>query len=211
MRCRKSTRADTHTAWHQRGGVVGRGVLLDYKAWAEATGKKYSVFESHRIPVEDLEAVARHQGTEFRHGDILLVRVGLTEALAPLSEQEQTDALHPRKLCGLEGSEKMARWIWNHHFAAVAVDNLACEAQPPESGKALGKSSFLVDRATLTRGPVLHQYLLAMLGVPIGELWDLKALSAKCAELKRWSFFITSIPVNISSSIASPPNALAVF
>ena len=130
----------TLDAWHQRGGLVGRGVLLDYVAWAEATSKSHSPLKSYGITTAELEAVAAHQGTEFRHGDILLVRVGLTEALAPLSEEQQTEALGPRQLCGLAGDEDMARWIWNHHFAAVAADNLACEQQPPKVGKALGKS-----------------------------------------------------------------------
>jgi len=58
---------------------------------------------------------------------------------------------------------------------------------------------------------VLHQYFLALFGMPIGELWDLKALSEKCAELGRYSFLLTSAPLNVYGGIGSPPNALAVF
>lgn len=60
-------------------------------------------------------------------------------------------------------------------------------------------------------GLVLHQYFLSLFGLHIGELWDLKALSVKCQELKRYSFLLTSIPLNIPGSIGSPPNALALF
>ena len=58
---------------------------------------------------------------------------------------------------------------------------------------------------------VLHQYFLALFGMPIGELWDLKALSEKCKELGRYSFVLTSAPLNVPGSIGSPPNALALF
>jgi hypothetical protein len=58
---------------------------------------------------------------------------------------------------------------------------------------------------------VLHQYFLALFGMSIGELWDLKALSAKCKELGRYSFLLTSAPLNVPGGIGSPPNALALF
>ena len=45
----------------------------------------------------------------------------------------------------------------------------------------------------------------------IGELWDLKALSEKCKQLKRYTFLLTSIPLNVPGAIGSPPNALAIF
>lgn len=58
---------------------------------------------------------------------------------------------------------------------------------------------------------VLHQYFLALFGLNIGELWDLKALSEACKEKKKYSFLLTSCPLNVSGSVGSPPNALAIF
>lgn len=58
---------------------------------------------------------------------------------------------------------------------------------------------------------VLHQYFLALFGMNIGELWDLKALSKACAEKKKYSFLMTSCPLNVPGSVGSPPNALAIF
>jgi len=100
-------------------------------------------------------------------------------------------------LVGVAPEEETARWIWNHHFSAVAGDAIAFEAIIMES-EAVPKM-------------VLHQYLLCHFGMSIGELWDLKALSQRCAQLKRWSFFLTSSPLNVEGGIGSPPNALAVF
>lgn len=58
---------------------------------------------------------------------------------------------------------------------------------------------------------VLHQYFLSLFGLNIGELWDLKALAQKCKELGRYSFLLTSVPLNVPGGVGSPPNALAVF
>jgi hypothetical protein len=57
----------------------------------------------------------------------------------------------------------------------------------------------------------LHDHALAFWGMPIGELWDLEALSGECELQKRCSFLLTRAPLNIPGGIASPPNALAVF
>lgn len=42
--------------WHARGGLVARGVLIDYKAWADRNGIKYSCFEPHAITVGIFQA-----------------------------------------------------------------------------------------------------------------------------------------------------------
>lgn len=65
--------------WHSRGGLVGRGVLIDFKAYMESQSKPYHCLDGYRITVEDVEEVACHQGVEFLHGDILIIRTGVTE------------------------------------------------------------------------------------------------------------------------------------
>lgn len=45
----------------------------------------------------------------------------------------------------------------------------------------------------------------------VGELFDLEALAQVCKEQKRYTFFLTSAPLNIPGGVASPPNALALF
>lgn len=117
--------------WHERGCLVGRGVLLDYKAYAAAKGIKYSCFDAHAISVQDLEQVAEHQGTKFKHGDILIVRSGYTDDLGAASAEEQADLLSSHKSIGVKGCKETARWVWNHHFAAVAGDAIAFEVTPP--------------------------------------------------------------------------------
>jgi hypothetical protein len=124
--------------WHESGGLVARGVLLDYVAYAEAKGIKYSPFENHPINVDTLEAMAKHQGTTFKHGDVLLVRCGFTDGLGGASAEEQEKMLGTHSSAGVEGSEASAKWIWNHHFSAVAGDAIAFENLPPAKDGVLG-------------------------------------------------------------------------
>ena len=80
----------------------------------------------------------------------------------------------------------------DHHFAAVAGDTVAYEAWPPTQ-------------------PWLHEHLLAMQGTLIGEMWDLEELADVCRQENRYSFFLTSSPLNVRGGVGSPPNAIAVF
>jgi hypothetical protein len=55
-----------------------------------------------------------------------------------------------------------------------------------------------------------HSLLLPMLGIPLGEMFDLSALAADCAADERYACLFVSAPLNIPSGVASPPNALAI-
>lgn len=197
----KEAKLPTLDHWHRRGGLVARGVFLDYKLYADENGISYSPFDSHRISIDVLEKVAKKQGVDFRPGDVLIIRSGFTEGLTGQAPEKQQELLGTHKTCGVEGTEESAKWFWNKHFAAVAGDAIAFEAIPPiVNGKEAGVAEL-----------VLHQYFLALYGMPIGELWDLKELSDTCKRLGRYSFLLTSVPLNVPGGIGSPPNALALF
>ncbi|KAJ5550350.1 hypothetical protein N7461_005048 [Penicillium sp. DV-2018c] len=187
--------------WHQRGCVTGRGVLIDFKDYAQAHQQTYDQFSGFRIGTAELEAVAAWQGVTFRTGDILLIRFGVTEALGRMTGVEQGNAMSSLSMCGLEGTKEMARWLWNRHFAAVVSDNMSVEALPPVINGVEQPSHELV----------LHQWCLSLLGIPLGELWDLKALADACKASKQYSFLLTSSPLNFPGAIGSPSNALAIL
>lgn len=44
-----------------------------------------------------------------------------------------------------------------------------------------------------------------------GELFDLEALAHLCEEHQRWTFFISSVPLNMPGGVSSPPNVMAIF
>ena len=58
---------------------------------------------------------------------------------------------------------------------------------------------------------MLHEYLLAMWGVMIGEMLDLETLASKCREQNRWFFFFTSAPANVKGGVASHVNGTAIL
>ncbi|KAI2618419.1 hypothetical protein GGR54DRAFT_605401 [Hypoxylon sp. NC1633] len=196
--------------WHAAGGLVARAVFIDFKEWSEkrakADGKTgeeaiFHPFDGHRITVEEIEAVAKDQGVEFRHGDVLIIRTGGTEVLQAPSAEDFAK-LQTGQTAGMHGVPGSAKWLWNKHFAAIASDNWAVEALMPV--KEDGSPGSVTDL-------YLHPWLLSMFGMPMGELWDLKALSEHCKASGRYSFLLTSAPLNIPGLVGSPPNALAIF
>uniref|UniRef100_A0A8H7MYU5 Cyclase n=1 Tax=Bionectria ochroleuca TaxID=29856 RepID=A0A8H7MYU5_BIOOC len=235
--------------WHAHGGLVARGVLIDYMAYAEDKGIPYHPFAGTRIGPADMEACAAHQGVEFRPGDVLIVRTGMTEVFDALTPEQLRAAaeVDTVTMSGVHGSVETAKWIWNHRFVAVASDNNSVEALPPlkadgspggldELGMSpssppylertpvfffpprLSTSSCLIPLVcqnnadhTNLRGNSPPPLLLCGFGMPLGELWDLTRLSKLCREKKRYSFMVTSVPLNHPGLIGSPPNALAIL
>ncbi|AEO56646.1 hypothetical protein MYCTH_2301788 [Thermothelomyces thermophilus ATCC 42464] len=188
--------------WHSRGAVVGRGVLIDWKRYhEETTGTPFHPLDGYRITTEDIEKVAKYQGVEFKHGDILIIRTGYTEILEAPTPEDMAK-FQAATLSGVHGTVETARWAWNRRFAAVAGDSQAFEAVPAlKPDGTVGGISDLV----------LHPWFLNRFGMPIGELWDLKALSEYAKKTGRYSFLLTSAPLNHPGLVASPPNAIAVF
>jgi len=87
----------------------------------------------------------------------------------------------------------MKEFLWNNHFAAIASDQPSLEMMPPPGGV------------------FFHQTIIGLWGMPIGEFFDLEALSEHCAKTSRYTFFFSSWPLNIPGGVASPANAAAYF
>ncbi|KAN0075563.1 putative cyclase domain containing protein [Tylopilus felleus] len=179
-------------------GICGRGVLLDLvHYYTDGKALPYDPWTAHPISVAELEACAKKQGVTFRPADILLIRVGFIQkyyatdddAKATLSGGPEVE-----RFAGIEQSEDMKRFLWNNHFAAIASDQPSLERWPAPQGV-----------------PSLHQTILGLWGMPIGEFFDLEALSQVCKDTERYTFFFTSWPLNIIGGAASPPNAAAYF
>jgi hypothetical protein len=56
----------------------------------------------------------------------------------------------------------------------------------------------------------LHPAAIALLGIPLGEMWDLDALADDCAATGTYDSLLTSAPLNLRHGVASPPNAIAL-
>jgi kynurenine formamidase len=177
-----------------RRGIVGRGVLLDVARHATAAGQAFRPDEHVRISADLLDEVCAAQGISVETGDLLLVRTGWTGWYASLSQSERAAIGPATPQPGLEPVERTAEWLWDHHVAAVAADNLALESMPLD----------------FREGRFLHFWLIPCFGMPIGELWWLDDLAAACARDRRWTFQLVSAPLHVRGGVGSPPNALAI-
>ena len=166
------------------GMVVGRGVLLDV-----ARHKGLVRLEPNTaITPADLDAVAARQGVSIQDGDIVVVRTGWWTAF---TQGMTGDAW----LSGSPGlSWRCAEWLWEHNVAAVASDNMAVEVFPPETGVVL----------------LFHMLTLRDMGLMLGEIWDLEALSQDCADDGIYEFLLTAPPLEISGGVGSPINPIAI-
>ncbi|BCS28058.1 uncharacterized protein APUU_61106A [Aspergillus puulaauensis] len=162
-------RLPTLNHWHARGGLATRGVLIDYKSYAERKGLSYSPFTAHKITISAIEEIAHENGIRFQPGDVFILRTGFTEAIEEIADAaERTRLASSPDSAGVEDNIDAVRWFWNRHFSAVAADNPGFEVMRPTKDG--------VDASGTTADYVLHPNFLALLGLHIGELWDLKAL-----------------------------------
>ncbi|KAH8890652.1 hypothetical protein GQ53DRAFT_794672 [Thozetella sp. PMI_491] len=202
-------------AWLEKGGIVGRGVLLDYLAFCEKRGISIDALSSSTIPLDHLKEIVKEIGVTFRPGDILFIRAGFTAAYDALDSEGQ-QALPEREspdFLGVESSAAMLQWLWESGFAAVASDAPSFERAPIAGPHTALGGAWAGEpwEDEMQSGGLLHQWLLGGWGMPIGEMFDLEALAAKCQELNRWTFFLSSAPLRVPGGVASPPNALAMF
>jgi kynurenine formamidase len=143
-----------------------------------------------------LKQTALAQGVELRPGTILLIRTGWMQAYLAASPAEKAAMapLEGLKACGIDDSREMVEWFWDHRIAAVGTDCPAVEPWPWD---------FKDEGA-------LHYRTLCLLGLPIGEQFNLEELAADCAADKRYECMLVSVPMNLEGGIASPPNAVAI-
>jgi kynurenine formamidase len=187
-------------AWSAHG-IVGRGVLLDVARRERIPGDEPFV-----VTPDLLDETAAAQGVTLRVGDVCCVRVGWLSwyrTLDAAGRQRVSDASRSfvdLRSPGLGPGPAIAEWLWDHGVAAVAVDNPGVEPFPVTA--ALPPGGGIDDS--------LHTRVLALLGIPLGELFDFDPLAEDCAREGSYEFCFTSAPLRLPGGIGSPPNALAL-
>jgi hypothetical protein len=141
---------------------------------------------------------------------------------APSADDENAD--NSQEWAGLAQDPETLTWLHDSYFSAVAGDAPGFERWPSlETGpKGDGKGGWL-----------MHEYILALWGMPLGELWDLESVAEVCRRQKRWTFFLSSSPDMVfglslslfvfcrydglwcanreTGGVGSRPNATAIF
>jgi kynurenine formamidase len=181
---------------HWADRFVGRGLLLDAFKYRAEQGRPLNPLDSESYSLVDLIGTLAAQQVALKPGTILLVRTGWMQAyLGATAEQKQTMAsVSKLRSCGIESSRDLMAWLWDNRVAALGTDCPAVEPWP---------WNFQNENA-------LHYRALALLGLPLGEQFDLEALAADCATDNCYEFMLVSAPLNLPGGIASPPNAVAI-
>ncbi|HTT86168.1 MAG TPA: cyclase family protein [Acidimicrobiales bacterium] len=195
--------------WARRG-IVGRAVLADVARWRASVGRPVDPAAASVIEVDDLHATLDAEGVALEVGDIVLLRTGWLDWYRRLGpEQRQEVARSTGPACGLRRGVETARGLWDMHIAAIAADNPSLEVMPFGRQRDARPETWGDDPAAASE-VMLHFSLLPLLGLPIGELFDLDALAEDCAVDGRYSCLLVSAPLNLAAGVASPPNALAI-
>ncbi|MFI6674175.1 cyclase family protein [Kribbella sp. NPDC050470] len=182
-------------------GIVGRGVLLDVARHLTAIGRPLDLRSAEAIDTKTLDDVAAAQNVELQPGDILLIHTGWAwHAIEELTTEEKSALSTSRQFCGLRQSSETLAWIWDHHFSMVASDTVAVEVMPSDPDSPFHGNV----------GRMMHPDLIALLGIHLGELWQLHDLAQDCATDGTYEFLLTAKPLNLLGGVGSPPNALAI-
>lgn len=185
-------------AWSKEG-IAGRGVLLDVARHTDIPDNTMFV-----VTTEHLAATADAQGVTLQEGDILCVRVGWlawykgldAAGRDAMSAGSRDYSFVDFQTPGLAPGPAIAEFLWDHGVAAIAVDNPGVEPFGPSGAGNSGDS--------------VHTRVLALLGIPLGEFFDLDALADDCAADGIYEFLFTSKPLGIPGGLGSPPNAIAI-
>ncbi|WP_233716723.1 cyclase family protein [Mycolicibacterium vinylchloridicum] len=163
-------------------GVVSRGVLLDL---ARHRGVDFLDPDQPIMPSE-LDACAARQDVAIESGDIVLIRTGWWDRFIGSGDRDMSSS-------GL--SWRCAEWLHENGIAAVAADNVQVEPLFPEPD-------------SIPLG--LHCLALRDMGMSLGELWDLRAIAADCAQDGVYDFQLIAPPIRFTGGIGSPLNPVAI-
>ncbi|GGH65742.1 cyclase family protein [Rothia aerolata] len=183
--------------------LVTRCVLADLARFRDIDSRPIDHGAGEAIPLTDIVSALDFQKTELKPGDILIIRTGWAEWFLSMPTAQRRSQAQTRRSSGIEQSLEFLEWLWDHQVALVATDNFALECLPPVNYSPFKES------APNDRG-MMHQELLAKLGMPIGELWKVDTLSSYMASIKRWEAMITVKPLNVVGATGSPANAMVL-
>lgn len=199
--------------WASRG-IVGRAILADVDRWRASQGRPIVHDQSDTIDTDDIVGALQSQGSSVEVGDVLLIRTGWLTWYRGLDAVSRDSAakgeIQEQRSCGLSPSPRMTEFLWDLHISALAMDNPAVEVWP--WGANLNPDERAAIFADPSRLPEigLHLSLIPLLGLPLGELWDLDALAAASERDGRYECLLSSAPLSVVGGVGSPANALAI-
>lgn len=181
-----STGAKKNGIEKTRSKMMGRGVLLDI---ARFKGADY-LEDGYGVSSDDLDACARAQGVEVRKGDFVIVRTGqMEQRLAEGDWGTYAGGDAP----GLRF--ETAEWMHRKEIAGICTDTWGCEVRPNE-----------VPEATQP----WHWVVIPMLGITMGEIFNLRELAIDCKEDGVYEFLFCAPSLPITGAVGSPINPMVL-
>jgi kynurenine formamidase len=167
-----------------RGGIVGRGVLLDIP---KVRGVQW-LENDDGIVASDLDAAEREHRVQVGEGDILFVRTGRAR------RRRVKGAWNVREGCaGLEAA--CLQWLHERRVAVLGGDG----------HNDLAPSPYKVSMAPI------HLGAIAMMGIHLIDNADLEELAEACQRAGRYHFMFVMAPLVLERGTASPVNPIAIF
>ncbi|WZH50469.1 MAG: cyclase family protein [Nocardioides alkalitolerans] len=188
--------------WAERP-IVGRAVLVDVEGARAVAGRPLDHARGEVLEVEDLDAALAHQGAEVRPGDVVLVHTGWAAWYLGLDVPGRTSVREARLATGFAQRRALPAWLWDHRVATFATDTFAVERLPVVADGEFAATA--VDDEGM-----VHQELIARLGMPLGELWNLHDLAQASRADGRWSSLVVVKPLHLTGGVGSPANATAL-
>ena len=173
-------------------------MLRDLVRALAGAGRDYAPGSSTTFGVADLELARAEAGVELQPGDVLLLHTGFAQWYRDQEDRVRRRLPQDLHAPGLERSEEICAYLWDHHVCAVGSDTFAVESWPPSFDRNAGAFGFL------------HRILIGQFGMALGELWWLHDLAEDCAADGVHEALMVSAPLHGRGGIGSPPNALAI-
>lgn len=166
-------------------GIVGRGVLIDLPA---ALGKPWLEPDDIIFPAQ-LAKLLRDRAISIETGDIVFVRMGRPPESATTSL--------PQNVKSATGGLAIE--------CAELIHRLSPSVVVSDGGMEIG-----VPQVQDLRIP-WHVLLITMMGIPLVDGADLKALAGRCGELGRTAFACVIAPLELTGGTSSPVNPICIL
>jgi kynurenine formamidase len=187
--CREVTSAGAQKCGIEKtkNKMVGRGVLLDVARYKGVD----SLDDGYGMTCADLDETAKKQGVVLKRGDYIIVRTGQMERCIKAGSWD-----------GYPGGDapgfafETLEWVKRTELAALASDTWGCEVRPNETEPGINQP--------------WHWITIPIMGMTMGEIFNLKELADDCAADKVYEFMFVAPAIPITGAVGSPVNPLAI-
>jgi kynurenine formamidase len=187
--CREVTSAGAQKCGIEKtkNKMVGRGVLLDV---ARFKGVE-SLDDGYGITNQDLYDTAKAQKVELKRGDYIIVRTGHMERCLKAGSWD-----------GYPGGDapglafETLEFVQKTELAALATDTWGAEVRPNNTEGNINQP--------------WHWITIPIMGMTMGEIFNLKELGDDCAADKVYEFLFVAPAIPITGAVGSPVNPLAI-